>query len=148
MIPSQPSTRTACPARLSRRRVVERAAEFLRAHVSEPVRIAQVCEAAGVSERSLRNAFYDVCGMSPTRYVRWERLNDVRRALQSAPNLRGTVTTIATEYGFFELGRFATIYKAVFGETPSETLRGAGDAETSPPADGVRWLRRSGRLEV
>ena len=111
------------PPHRSRHGVVERATEFLRAHLSEPIRIAQVCEAAGVSERSLRTAFHDVWGMSPTRYMRWRRLNDARHALLSAPNLPGTVTTIATEFGFFELGRFATMYKALLGERPSDTLR-------------------------
>ena len=116
------------PPHRSRHGVVERATEFLRAHLSEPIRIAQICEAAGVSERSLRTAFHDVWGMSPTRYMRWSRLNDARRALLSAPNLPGTVTSIATEFGFFELGRFATMYKALFGERPSDTLRGANFA--------------------
>jgi AraC family ethanolamine operon transcriptional activator len=47
----------------------------------------------------------------------------VRRALVTAPPGRATVTRIATEYGFYELGRFAGIYNALFGERPSETLR-------------------------
>jgi hypothetical protein len=32
------------------------------------------------------------------------------------------VTGIATEFGFFELGRFAVRYRERFGEKPSETL--------------------------
>ena len=35
-----------------------------------------------------------------------------------------TVTRIATDHGFYELGRFASRYRAVYGERPSETLRG------------------------
>jgi len=123
--------------RLTHHGIVERATTFLRAHVAEPVRMAQVCEAAGVSERSLRDAFYHVCGMSPTRYIRWKRLNEARRALLSAPNLRGTVTAIATEHGFFELGRFAMIYKTWFGETPSQTLRASGAVSARPRADSA-----------
>jgi hypothetical protein len=34
-----------------------------------------------------------------------------------------TVTGIATDHGFWELGRLAVTYRALFGESPSETLR-------------------------
>jgi len=52
----------------------------------------------------------------------------VRRALSHSRATGTTVTDIATEHGFFELGRFAGRYKAVFGETPSQTLRDHGQA--------------------
>ncbi len=110
----------------SRRQVVERAEAFLNARIGESVSIAQLCRVAGVSERSLRNAFYDVRGMSPKRCAVRARLAEVRRALSGASGTRGAVTTIATDYGFFELGRFASTYKAMFGESPSATLRGHG----------------------
>jgi AraC family ethanolamine operon transcriptional activator len=108
----------------SRLQAVERAEALLRSRIGESVSIARLCRVAGVSERSLRNAFYDVRGMSPKRCAVRARLAEVRRALSDANGTRGTVTTIATDYGFFELGRFARIYKQVFGESPSETLRG------------------------
>jgi AraC family ethanolamine operon transcriptional activator len=110
----------------SRRQVVERAEAFLSARIGESVSIADLCQAVGVSERSLRNAFYDVRGMSPKRCAVRARLAEVRRALSDANGARGAVTTIATDYGFFELGRFARTYKQVFGESPSATLRGHG----------------------
>ena len=105
--------------------MVERAEAFLSARIDEPVSIAQLCRVAGVSERSLRNAFYDVRGMSPKRWAVRNRLAEVRRALSDANGTRGAVTTIATDYGFFELGRFAGVYTSLFGERPSDTLRSA-----------------------
>jgi AraC-like DNA-binding protein len=118
---------------MSRREVVERAEAFLSARIGESVSIAQLCQVSGVSERCLRNAFYDVRGISPKRCAVRARLAEVRRALRVANGGRGTVTTIAADYGFFELGRFAGTYKAVFGESPSQTLRGRreGEAVTS-----------------
>ena len=83
----------------------------------------------GVSERGLRNAFNAVRGMSPKRFAIHDRLNEVRRALSDPRTTNATVTHIATEHGFFELGRFAGRYKAVFGETPSETLRSHSSAQ-------------------
>jgi transcriptional regulator GlxA family with amidase domain len=110
----------------SRREVVERVEAFVRARLGESVSIPVLCQIAGVSERSLRNAFYDVRGMSPKRSAVRLRLAEVRRALSGAHGARGSVTTIATDHGFFELGRFASTYKAVFGESPSATLRCGG----------------------
>ena len=107
-----------------RSRIVRRAEEFFRRHVGEPVSIAQLSSVSGVSERSLRNAFYDVCTTSPKRYLRLWQLHQVRRALR-APLKASTVTDVATLHGFYELGRFAGEYKALFGEVPSETLHRA-----------------------
>jgi transcriptional regulator GlxA family with amidase domain len=52
-----------------------------------------------------------------------ERLQGVRNALIDDGVTSTTVTTVAAEYGFYELGRFAAIYKDAFGEAPSDTLR-------------------------
>ena len=105
-----------------RSQIVHRAEEFFRCHVGEPVSMARLSSVAGVSERSLRNAFYDVCTTSPKRYLKLWQLHQVRRALRAAERGVATVTNVATFHGFFELGRFAGEYKALFGESPSETL--------------------------
>ena len=110
---------------VNRRQVVEQAEAFLNAHRGDPVPIEYLCRVTGVSERTLRNAFHDVRGMSPKRFMLRARLDQVHRALQSRQAAR-TVTNVATEHGFFELGRFAGQYKAAFGVSPSETLRTGG----------------------
>jgi transcriptional regulator GlxA family with amidase domain len=95
----------------------------MRAHLGGRVRVAQLCRILGLSERGLRNAFYRVHGVSPTRWMMGERLQGVRSALCDDSIASATVTSIATDYGFYELGRFAGIYKEAFGEAPSDTLR-------------------------
>jgi AraC-like DNA-binding protein len=104
--------------------VVERAEAFVRSRLGTPVPVSRLCRVLGISERGLRNAFYGVRGLSPKRSMLAMRLQDVRRAL-SEPTLEPTtVTRIATGYGFYELGRFAAVYRNAFGEVPSATLHG------------------------
>jgi AraC family ethanolamine operon transcriptional activator len=50
-------------------------------------------------------------------------MNVVRRALSLADPTAKTVTEIANDHGFAELGRFAGAYRNLFGEAPSMTLR-------------------------
>ena len=59
--------------------------------------------------------------MGPKRFLMLRRMHLARRALREAA-ADATVTDIATEFGFWELGRFAVEYKALFGESPSDTL--------------------------
>ena len=124
-------TMRSCPSRL---KVVARAEAVLQEQKDEPISIAALSEAVGVSERTLRNAFTDVYRQSPKRYLVTRRLQAVRRALRAAATPGATVTGIATEHGFFELGRFALKYKAAFGESPSHTLRGTGRFAGLQPA--------------
>ena len=83
------------------------AERVLRGHLDAPITIAALSQTVGVSERTLRNAFVDVHRESPKRYFLKQRLQSVRQALSDAGNKAATVTAVATDYGFYELGRFA-----------------------------------------
>jgi AraC-like DNA-binding protein len=65
--------------------------------------------------------------MSPKRYLWLRRMNLARRALRRADPESTTVTEIATNYGFWELGRFSVAYRSLFGESPSTALRRPAD---------------------
>ena len=110
-------------ATVYQQQIVERAEAYLRADMTAPVPLSTLCDVLGLSERGLRNAFYSVRGMSPKQYMLAERLQGVRNALIDARTTLVTVTGVAADYGFYELGRFAATYKEAFGEAPSETLR-------------------------
>jgi AraC-like DNA-binding protein len=110
-------------ARIRPPQIVSRLDAFLREHFDQPIHMAQLCDVTGVSERSLRNACHAVHGTSPKRYLTRRRMEAVRSALVEARAGEVTVTRIATDYGFFELGRFAAAYTTLFGERPSDTLR-------------------------
>jgi AraC-like DNA-binding protein len=61
--------------------------------------------------------------MGPKQYLLRRRMNLARQDLRQADASTTTVTAIAANLGFWSFGRFATDYKALFGEMPSTTLR-------------------------
>ncbi len=103
-------------------RIMARFEEFQAAHDNIPVYLAEVCAAVGVSERTLRACCQEQLGMGPIHYLWLRRMHLARRALVAATSKTSTVTGIAADYGFWELGRFAVEYRALFGESPSQSL--------------------------
>jgi AraC family ethanolamine operon transcriptional activator len=104
-------------------RVVQIAEDYAMTHTVERLYVTALCEAAGVSERTLQYAFKEVMGMTPVAYLTRFRLHRVRQALRAATHGSTTVTTEALKWGFWHFGDFSRAYKACFGELPSETLR-------------------------
>ena len=102
---------------------MERAKAYVRAHIDSPVPVSALCRVVGLSERGLRDAFYRVRGISPKRWIVTARLQGVQDVLADARAGPITVTHVATDFGFYELGRFAALYREAFGEAPSDTLR-------------------------
>jgi AraC-like DNA-binding protein len=107
--------------------IVARFEEYLEANPDQPLYLTEICGAIAVSERTLRVACEEHLGMGPIRYLSLRRMHLVRRALLRADTSTATVTRIATDHGFWELGRFSVAYRVLFGETPSETLRRPSD---------------------
>ena len=102
--------------------IVAKFEEYLEANPNLPLYLPEICAAIGAAERTLRMACQEHLGMGPIRYLALRRMNLVRRALLRAGSSTTTVTRIATDHGFWELGRFSVNYHAMFGETPSATL--------------------------
>ena len=103
-------------------RDINRAVDYLEAHVDAPVTVADLVAASQVSGRTLFQHFRDFRGMSPMRYLRNARFAKVRDALLRA-EAEESVTAIASACGFTHLSRFAVEYRRRFGERPSDTLR-------------------------
>jgi AraC-like DNA-binding protein len=91
-------------------------------HLDQPLYIPELCAEIGASERTLRVCCQEQLGMSPKRYLLVRRMHLVQRALRVCTRADTTVTDVATRYGFWQFGRFAGEYKALFGESPSATL--------------------------
>lgn len=102
--------------------------ELLELRRDEAVYAWEICAALGIGDRALRRFFLQYLGVSPARYLRVRRLSMARRALLHPASSRVTVTDVGTGLGFFDLGRFASQYRGLFGENPSQTLRRARDS--------------------
>ena len=103
--------------------VITRFEEVLAANYDRPLHLAEICAAVGASERTLRVSCMEHLGMGPVRYLWLRRMHLARSALIRTTPGKATVTEIATANGFWELGRFAVEYGALFGEAPSASLR-------------------------
>ena len=109
----------------SRRRhnaIIERFRALARENAEQALYLTDVCARIGVPSRTLHQCCREHMGMGPKRYLMLRRMNLARRALLAAAATGATVTEIATQLGFWELGRFAVVYKSQFGESPSATL--------------------------
>jgi AraC-like DNA-binding protein len=105
------------------RAAVERAVEYLRARLTQPVSRAELAAVTGVSIRTLSRGFSERWGMGPMAFLRTQRLEAAYRELLGAAPCQASVTEVAFRYGFTHLGEFAGRYKRAFHESPSETLR-------------------------
>jgi len=103
--------------------IVAQFLDFLARHPKRPMPLAEICAAIDVAERTLRAACEEQLGMGPIRFLTLRRMHLARAALIRSDANATSVTRIATDYGFWELGRFSVSYRALFGELPSETLR-------------------------
>jgi len=114
------------PAQAGPPRAVRRTLDAIHDEPERPFSVADMADIAGVSVRSLQEGFRRHVGCPPMVYLQRVRLDRTRSALLAADPARVTVAAIANGWGFAHLGRFASVYRARFGERPSDTLRGAG----------------------
>ena len=97
--------------------------DYLFANLLNPVSRARLAEIAGVSIRSLSRAFVKRHGVGPMRFLKERRMEAVRMELINASHENTKVSDVALRYGFNELGKFSLLYKSIYNEKPSETLK-------------------------
>jgi transcriptional regulator GlxA family with amidase domain len=102
--------------------VMRRFRRVLEENPEQALYIPEICKAIRVPGRTLRMCCQEHLGMGPKHYLLLRRLHLARRALREAAPDATTVTRVATQYGFWQLGRFAVEYQSLFGESPSATL--------------------------
>jgi AraC-like DNA-binding protein len=112
-----------CHATVIHATVMRRFHRLLEHNPDRAIYVPEICAAIGVPERTLRLCCQEHLAMSPKHYLALRRMHLARRALLKAQSRATTVTEVAMRFGFWHFGRFATEYRALFGESPSATLR-------------------------
>lgn len=98
-----------------------KARQYLQQHARENIRSSDIERACGVSRFKLYEVFRRYHALTPMAYLKHYRLRAVRAALLSGRR-SASVSSVALEWGFAHLGRFACDYRKAFGETPSATV--------------------------
>jgi AraC-like DNA-binding protein len=107
----------------SRRRLALAAEELILADDAQDCEgVASLCHRLGTGERSLQLAFREQFGISVRAFLQTARLHRAHAALLRHGD-RMTLAQIATQYGFWHLGRFAGYYRKVYGCSPSVTVK-------------------------
>lgn len=110
------------PGQFVHRHIVERAKEYILSRKDQPPTVLELCRELRVARRTLHYAFQKVLSINPVTFLRYVRLHGARQEILAASGSE-LISDIAARWGFWHLGMFGTYYKALFGETPSATMR-------------------------
>jgi AraC family ethanolamine operon transcriptional activator len=116
---------------VSRTKMVKQAEDYILANLDQPLTLKDICKVLHVSNRPLFYGFQELFGLSPMAYLKVQRLHRVRRALKAADPETTSIMSIANQFGFWSGGHFASDYKRMFGELPSETMKGNNEPLSS-----------------
>jgi AraC-like DNA-binding protein len=95
--------------------------EWIDDNLTEPIGIEDLADLVEAVPRSVQRAFRRYRGCTPMQAIISRRFDLARRRLE-LPDPATTVTSAATECGFYHLGRFSVRYRQLYGESPSATL--------------------------
>jgi AraC-like DNA-binding protein len=113
------------------RQIMRRFAQWLELNGDQPAHLLKVCADLGVPVRTLTLCCQEYLGMSPIRYLWLLRMKLARTALLRAEPST-TITSVALNFGFVQLGRFAVNYRSLFGESPRATLAKSAGHQAAP----------------
>lgn len=102
--------------------VVTEIVDYVRSHLHDPnLTIEEIAEHVSLSTRHARQVFKDVWGMTLSDYILQERVEEVKKLLETT---EWTVTDIGERAGFQTKSHFFTVFKKATGKTPSQYREG------------------------
>jgi AraC-like DNA-binding protein len=96
---------------------LKRTTEYLEAHLAEPIGLADLAAASGLSRMHFAAQFRAATGMRPHDYLLWRRIDRAMGILRSD---RRPLCEVALDVGFKTQAHFTTVFRRVVGTTPNE----------------------------
>ena len=101
---------------------LRRVVEYLNAHLSERVGLAQLAALVGLSQSHFSRAFKASTGMAP---YRWQLDGRIRRAQALLLDTRASLVEVAESTGFADAVHFGRTFRKFTGTTPAAWRRAA-----------------------
>lgn len=102
--------------------VLKQVEDFMMNNLTAEISCNDICQAVGVSKRTLEYIFKEFYNITPKAYFKRLRLNYLRQCLQENYP-QSNISEIAENLGFFHRGDLAADYQKLFGELPSDTVK-------------------------
>ena len=99
--------------------LVRRLRDYLDAHVTQDVSLADLAQVVQRSRYTVLRLFRDATGMTPHAYLLNRRIERARRSLASG----GALAATALDCGFFDQSHFTRVFKRFTGLTPGQYRR-------------------------
>jgi AraC-like DNA-binding protein len=98
-------------------KLIQNAANDLRAHLDNPIKVADLAKKHGLNTTIIQNGFRTIYGMSVNEFLQNERLNEIKRLLEET-NL--SISQIVYEVGLNSKSYLSKIFLERFGITPTQ----------------------------
>lgn len=95
--------------------LVQRAQDWLQAHIASELRISDLADTLAISERTLIRRFQNVHGLAPLAYLQDLRLEAARALLETSAL---TVEQIASQVGYANASSFSRLFRQRMGMSP------------------------------
>ena len=112
---------------------LERAADYIRAHCTQALKLEDICQAAELSPSYLIRAFKQYCGLTPHAFLVNQRIQFARSQLRNG----ALIADVALAAGFADQAHFQRTFKQHFAATPGqyrENLKPSANNPHWPPA--------------
>lgn len=98
---------------------IAQATDWLKAHLDEPVVIADLASRCGMSVSGFHQHFKEITQLSPLQYQKKLRLMEARRLIVMNDS---QISQVAMQVGYESPSQFSREYKRLFGNSPNSDL--------------------------